>query len=396
MADLNEISAQEIGRRLRLARENANIRQNDAAKVIALSRPTLVAIEKGERRIRIQELQALASHYGVSVNGLLRREAVHTDLLPRFRRLNDTESAQTIEAVHLLNNLVRADVELENILGINCSRKYPPERGINQGNVTDLAEGHAQELRDWLGLGSGPVTNIFNLIEFDLGIRLYQRRLTTKSKVSGLFAYDDRVGACILLNANHPWTRRVYSAAHELGHFIGTRRSPEILEVDEHFRSREERYADAFGRAFLTPQTSFSRSFRELTAGASKLTRRHIILLSHQFDISREACIRRLEELDLVRKGTSEWFKNNGGITIAHERAVLGKEAQREDPTKEDADRPISQRMALRAYEAWRRELMSEGQLAELLKVQRVALRELLDQIELEEQNTDDVLNIPN
>src|SRR5690606_19179766 len=158
----------------------------------------------------------------------------------------------------------------------------------------------------------GPVTNIFNLIEFDLGIRLYQRRLTTKSKVSGLFAYDDRVGACILLNANHPWTRRVYSAAHELGHFIGTRRSAELLEVDEHFRSREERYADAFGRAFLTPQTSFSRSFRELTAGASKLTRRHIILLSHQFDISREACIRRLEELDLVRKGTSEWFKNNG------------------------------------------------------------------------------------
>src|SRR5664279_2038807 len=91
MADLNELSAQEIGRRLRLARENAGIRQDDAAQVIGMSRPTLVSIEKGTRRIRIQEIQSLAHHYGVSVNALLRREAVHTDLIPRFRRLRETE-----------------------------------------------------------------------------------------------------------------------------------------------------------------------------------------------------------------------------------------------------------------------------------------------------------------
>jgi len=195
MADLNEISAQEIGRRLRLARENAGIRQDDAAKVIDLSRPTLVAIEKGARRIRIQELQSLANHYGVSVNALLRREAVHTDLVPRFRRLQDDEDAQTLEAVQLLNDLVKADVELENVLGIHRERQYPPERGINEGNVIELAEQHAQDLRDWLGLGSGPIADIFTLIELDLGIRLYQRRLSSKSKVSGLFAYDDQVGA---------------------------------------------------------------------------------------------------------------------------------------------------------------------------------------------------------
>src|ERR1700722_14103963 len=83
MADLNEISAQEIGRRLRIARENAGIRQDDAAQFIKISRPTLVSIEKGTRRVRIQEVQDLARHYGVSVNALLRREAVHTDLVPR-------------------------------------------------------------------------------------------------------------------------------------------------------------------------------------------------------------------------------------------------------------------------------------------------------------------------
>ena len=70
MADLNELSAQEIGRRLRIARENADVRQDDAAQVIGMSRPTLVSIEKGVRRVRIQEIQTLARHYGVSVNAL--------------------------------------------------------------------------------------------------------------------------------------------------------------------------------------------------------------------------------------------------------------------------------------------------------------------------------------
>jgi transcriptional regulator with XRE-family HTH domain len=197
MADLNELSAQEIGRRLRIARENADVRQDDAAQVIGMSRPTLVSIEKGVRRVRIQEIQTLARHYGVSVNALL-REAVHTDLMPRFRKLRETEDADTTEAVQLFNDLIKADVEMENILGIQRRRNYPPERGINEGDVVALAEKHAKELRDWLGLGPGPIADIFSVIELGLGIRLYQRRLSSSSRVAGLFTYDESVGACIL------------------------------------------------------------------------------------------------------------------------------------------------------------------------------------------------------
>ncbi len=395
MADLNDLTAQEIGRRLRLARENAKIRQDEAAKVIGMSRPTLVSIEKGDRRVRIQEIQALANHYGVSVNALLRREAVHTDLVPRFRRLRETEEDHTGEAVKLLNDLVKAEIELENILGIERRKNYPPERGINTGDVIELAEQHAQDLRDWLGLGSGPITDIFTLMELDLGIRIYQRRLSPGSKVAGLFTYDNSIGACILLNANHPLERRIQSAAHELGHFIGTRQAPEVLEENEQFLSREERYAQAFGRAFLTPRKSFEEAFRQLTAGSDTLTRRHVILLAHQYHISREACVRRLEDLGLIKKGIWAWFEANGGITNAQARDVIGEAAVKSDPVKDDADRPVSHRMGLMAYTAWKRELMSEGQLAELLNIRRLDLRALLDQIELEESETDDLFKLP-
>ena len=228
---------------------------------------------------------------------------------------------------------------------------------------------HAQELRDWLGLGSGPIADIFTLIELDLGIRLYQRRLSSGSKVAGLFTFDPEVGACILLNANHPLERREQSAVHELGHFYGTRRTPEVLEEDERFKSREEKYANFFGRSFISPRKSFEESFRQLTAGAEKLTRRHVILLAHQYHISREACVRRLEELDLVKKGTWDWFDMNGGIKDTHAIEVLGDAAFRPDPTKGEANLKLSHRMSLMAYEVWTRDLLSEGQLAELLKI---------------------------
>ena len=395
MADLNELSAQEIGRRLRLARVNADIRQDDAAQIIGMSRPTLVSIEKGMRSVRIQELQVLARHYGVSANALLRREAVHTDLVPRFRRLRETEDEHKAEAIQLFNDLVKADVELENVLGIERRRNYPPERGINEGNVLTLAEKHSQELRDWLGLGPGPIADIFSVMELSLGIRLYQRRLSSKSKVAGLFTYDETVGACILLNANHPLPRRIQSAAHELGHFYGTRQTAEMLEEDERFLSRDERYANAFGRALLTPAESFEKSFRQLKEITGKTTRRLIILLSQQYSISRQACGLRLEELGLSKKGTWDWFEKNGGITEDHVREVLGEMTHRTDPTKAAANRSISHRMSLMAHAAWKRDLVSEGQLTELLRVGRVELRKIIDQIELEEIETDDLLKLP-
>jgi Zn-dependent peptidase ImmA (M78 family) len=189
--------------------------------------------------------------------------------------------------------------------------------------------------------------------------------------------------------------RRIQSAAHEIGHLYGTRHTPEVLEDDEKFLSRDERYANAFGRAFLTPAVCFSQSFPKLKHNTLKTTRRLIILLAQQYNISRQACVLRLEELGLAKKGTWAWFENNGGITDEHARQVLGELTGRDDPAKSDADRPICHRMSLMAHAAWKRELMSEGQLAELLQVDRVELRGIIDQIELEEKDTDELLKLP-
>ena len=130
--------------------------------------------------------------------------------------------------------------------------------------------------------------------------------------------------------------------------------------------SREERYANAFGRAFLTPARTVMQRFREITAGATRLTRRHVILLAHAFGVSREAMARRLEELGLTKPGTWDWFVANGGITDGQARQVLGDLAAI-DTDKHEADRPTTLRLNLLAAEAWCQGFLSEGQLARLL-----------------------------
>ncbi|MFQ5535197.1 MAG: ImmA/IrrE family metallo-endopeptidase [Sphingomonadales bacterium] len=383
----------EIGERLRIARETSKLTQASAAKAIEIARTTIVAIEQGQRRVRMDELQKLAAIYGTSANAILRREAVHLDMVPRFRKLSESKGNAIEGAVRLLNDLVRAEVELENALGIKRTRNYPPERPILPGDVRTQAEQDAQQLRDWLGLGSGPILDIVSILDLQLGIRVYLRRLD--GKISGLFAYEEAAGACILLNANHPDDRLRQSGVHELAHFVSTRKQPEILVENEKFSSREERYANYFARCFLTPARAVRQRFAEITAGQSHLTRRHIILLAHAFNVSREAMGRRLEELSLAKEGTWDWFVANGGITDDQARQVLG-----ELPEKRihgmAARSLVPQRLALLAREAWKRGFYSEGQLAGLLQLDRHDIREVLDGAETEESEANELFKLSN
>jgi Zn-dependent peptidase ImmA (M78 family)/DNA-binding XRE family transcriptional regulator len=376
MSALDHLSDLAIGQRLRIARESAKLRQEDAAERLGMSRTTVVAIERGDRRARFEEVRAFAQLYGTSVNALLRDEAVHVDLAPKFRKHFGKEAAAVEDAAKLLSELARAEAELEVLLGIRRVRNYPPERPLLPGDVRAQAEQDAIELRQWLGLGLSPIMDIVTMLEFELGVRVYIRRLD--ANISGVFAYDDKIGACMLLNANHPRERRTLTAAHETGHLVSARQQPEVYTVNRRKNSREERYAIAFSSAFLMPARAVMRKFKEITAGSQKFTRRHVITLAHAFGVSREAMVRRLEDLKLAPNGTWDWFLHYGNITEEQVRQVLG-DLTTPDTGKADADRPTSLRLALLADAVYRNGILSEGQIARMLHLDRVELREMLD-----------------
>lgn len=386
---LDTMPPTEVGERLRGARDRVKLKQAEAAESVGLSRTTLIAIEQGQRKVRIDELRKLAALYKMSINELMRQEAIHADLTPKFRKLFQQEDDAVERAVKQLEDLARAEAELEQLLGVQSLRNYPPERPILPGDVRAQAEQDALDLRQRLGLGLSPISDIVTLLELELGVRVYIRRID--GGISGLFAYDEALGACILLNGNHPRDRRAQTAAHELGHLVSTRREPEVLEEGVTENSREERYANTFGRAFMTPARAVMQKFKEITVGSEKLTRRHVIVLAHFFGVSREAIVRRLEELKLAKSGTWDWFQANGGISDQQAIQVLG-DLSGPDLHKVDADRPTTLRLGLLAGEAWRRGILSEGQLARMLHLDRVELRRMFDGLEIEGSEADGAL----
>jgi Zn-dependent peptidase ImmA (M78 family)/transcriptional regulator with XRE-family HTH domain len=369
MARLEDIEATEIGERLRVARSEARVNQEDAAKAISLSRPTLIAIEKGARKVKLEELDQLSQLYKVPLNRLLARDAVQLDLQGRFRRV-DISDKDAAEVVGQLNKLASASVELERLLGLKFAQAYLPEQPIGPGSIERQAEEAALALRHRLGLGLAPIPDIVSLLENELGIRVFVRGLP--SKTAGVFAFDPAVGACILLNAKHPWERRAMTAAHECGHFLTNRSAVDMVELDESLSSPEERFANAFAYAFLLPPSGLRRRFQEIVEADNKFTSRHLILLANTFHVSIEAICRQLEKLELLPDGSFDSLKRRG-LNKDSVRGVLGDLAPTDDRT------PKNPHLAHLVASAYSRGLVSEGQLSQMLGMDRVDVRELID-----------------
>lgn len=360
-----------------MARSGANLTQDEAAASLGLARTTLVAIERGQRPVRPTELLAFARLYGISAGKLTSPDAIHVDLSAKFRRAEGKRASKSVtDAVALLNRLATGAIELERAVGHEMRTDYPPPIRINPSAFVQQAEDAADALRARLGVGLGPLPDSVGLLETELGIRVFFRSLP--SHLSGLYAYDRLVGACMLINANHHWKRRIQSAVHEAGHFVADRAHADILEDEEIAPSIEEKFARRFGSAFLMPASGVRARFDQVVGAEGRFDVRELILLAHQFRVATEAMCRRMEELGLLSQGTWDSVKERGFASDL-ERSVLGERAPEPKPPL------IPVHLAYLASVALDRGLLSEGQVCDLLAVDRLELREALMPFRAEE-----------
>jgi Zn-dependent peptidase ImmA (M78 family)/DNA-binding XRE family transcriptional regulator len=374
---MSNLAPSELGERLRGARSGANLTQDAAAAALGMARTTLIAIEKGQRSVRAEELLAFAQLYGVSVGKLTAPDAIHVDLSAKFRRAEGKEASKAVtEALSLLNRLTTGAVQLERLLGQELLTDYPPPIRINPQNVNQQAEDAANNLRTRLGVGLGPIPDLISLLELELGLRIFFRPLP--SQIAGLYAYDPVIGACVLINASHHWKRRIQTAIHEAGHFVSDRTHADIFEGEDVSPSIEERFAKRFGSAFLMPASGVRARFDQIVGADNRFDVRELILLAHQFGVSTEAMCRRLEELAILPHGTWNSIRDRGFASDL-ERSVVGEVSRQPKPPL------VPPRLAYLAAIALERELLSEGQLCDLLAVDRLELREALKPFEAKE-----------
>lgn len=364
-----------LGLRLREARRGRGLTQDDAARELGISRPTFIAVEQGKRPARPAELVALARLYGRDVSELVRPTPALTGLVGQFRLGEGSGSSrERVEAVDDLQRLADAVVALEFTTGVTAGRNYPPPYDVESLAPESAAEQVADAERRRLGLGDGPLPQLREVLENDIGLLVFAVPLP--SRVAALFGYAEPAGGCVAVNARHPHERQRWSLAHECAHFLTNRYAAEVTELRSAGRvSAGERLADAFAGHFLMPALGLTRRFAaQRRSRGGRFSAGDLLQLAALYEVSAEAMALRLEALRLISPG---WWRSlrSRVFRVEEARKIVGLQTRPADAEL----LPLRHRYL--AAEAFLDGTLSEGQLSKLLRLDRLAARALVQQL---------------
>lgn len=371
---LDNIDMRRLGELLQEARNKCGMTQADAAKVINAARTTMVAIEKGERRLKPTELIKLARAYGRAVSDFVRPRPVVQPFEIQFRaayRRNEVEESQIEPVILRLEELCRNYLELEKIVDAPLPRNYPQEYEVTNMPIEAAAESIAIAERQRLGLGDGPIPLLRDILEQSVGLRIFYLKMP--SKYSGIYSYDEQLGGCIAINANHFEERRRWSLAHEYLHFLAHRRKP-VLDYEEQYQRKpeSERLADTFPDYFLMPTSGLLKRFNDMYQAHGKFTPTNLFTLAHYYGVSIEALVNRLEAMKLLPSGTWDRLRDRG-LKVRKVQQELGLE---EIPQRTDMIPIHYQHLAIEALDQG---LITEGRFADFLSVERLEARRIAE-----------------
>ncbi|MEW6493746.1 MAG: ImmA/IrrE family metallo-endopeptidase [Cyanobacteriota bacterium] len=369
---LDNIDMRRLGELLQQARNKCGMTQADAAKVIDAARTTMVAIEKGERRLKPTELIKLARAYGRAVSDFVQSRPVVQPFEVQFRaayRRNDVEESQIEPVILRLEELCRNYMELEEIMDAPLPQNYPQDYEVTGMPIEAAAESIAIAERQRIGLGDGPIPLLRDILEQGVGLRIFY--LEMPSKYSGIYSYDEKLGGCIAINANHPEERRRWSLAHEFLHFLAHRRQP-VLDYEEQYQRKpeSERLADTFPDYFLMPTSGLLKRFNDMYQAHGKFTPTNLFTLAHYYGVSIEALVNRLEAMKLLPSGTWDRLRDRG-LKVRKVQQELGL---KEIPQRTDMIPIHYQHLAIEALDQG---LITEGRFADFLSVDRLEARRI-------------------
>lgn len=374
---MNEkLDPQLVGKRLALARKRRGLTQDQVAQQLGISRPTLIAVEKGQRVPSNEELVKLAELYGRSLHELVRPEMPAVELQPHLRAMISAKPEDTAEVDAALDELEKLATDyrgLERMMKAPLIANYPAEIPVpTRGSVEEWAEDAAVRERARLGLGDQPVLGLRDLLEAEVSLRIFYWGLP--STISGLYAYSAESGPCVLVNRKHPPERRRATIVHEYGHFLTERYKPGVNYLNGPQRKPVvERFVEAFGMAFLMPRTGVRRYVAEVVRSSSDFQVADLCRLAQFFFVSVQAMAIRLEQLKLISEGSYEYLLERG-FKPHSARTELALN------TRTEHDSAFPTRYLVLALRAYDEELITEGQLARFLRTDRVESRRLVSE----------------
>jgi Zn-dependent peptidase ImmA (M78 family)/transcriptional regulator with XRE-family HTH domain len=406
------IDQQTLAARLKEARANSHLTQDQVAQSLALPRTAVVQIEAGNRSVSTLELAKLSELYGRPIASFFNAAPPvgEEDVLVALFRAADVvgEEQPWQSEVSRYLTICRSGVELEDLLD-RPAHVGPPTYDLPQPRRTmeavDQGNYVAEQERRRLGLGHNPIHDMSDLINSQ---NVWASGAKLPDQMSGLFLRHSSIGLCILVNFDHPRARKRFSYAHEYAHALLDRHHTATVSLEGNRSDLGEVRANAFAAAFLLPRTGVwaflqarfkggpslidqtvydpateqnaeqVRAHRRAAPRSQALTYEDVAALAHHFGVSYQAALFRLKSLAIV---------NEEEFTILREKEQSGKEFLQmlqlledlDGQDKRTPDREIVSQVLHLALEAYRREEISKGKLRDLSSLLGVPAKSLLN-----------------
>jgi len=271
-----------VAANLRRLREQKNLTQDALAEAAGISRLAYRNIETRKSVPRVDTLQALAAALEVGLEALV--APVPHLRHARFRSLKRLNSREQV-----LADVAKRLADYNDLEELLDDKLKPAERPKKSARSPAALAGL---VRENFGVGSrDSVRDICGLLE-DHGYKVLLVNVASDA-FFGLSVAEDDGGPAVIVNN---WERisverRIFSAAHELGHLLLHPKAYDVSSSEE--VDAEERQANEFASHLLMPQGVF-RSEWDGTHGLPFVTR--VLKVKRIFSVSYKSVLYRLKE----------------------------------------------------------------------------------------------------
>jgi Zn-dependent peptidase ImmA (M78 family)/transcriptional regulator with XRE-family HTH domain len=390
------ITPEEIGRRLRMARESRHITQETAGAALGLQRSAISLMESGQRQVSTLELTRLADLYGRSMGWFVNRDfSVQQEdpVVTLFRAEPGLQGDVVQQQASRCLSLLREGATLRRLAGRGATASLPRYELSSPDSVGQaIAQGQqvAEQERRRLNLGNVPVKVPETLAQQNI----WTAALPLPDEISGLFLSSPDFGLAILANLTQSVVRRRFSYAHEHGHALMDRDKQATVTGAHNVGLKTEQRANAFAAAFLLPEEGVREYLHSLGKGRGirgqlnsparprNITYADVALLAWHFEVSYAAAVWRLRGLNLVSQEQTQTLLDQteeANRYLRSVKAISGTEGLEE---RSNSDHELDWQILSLALEAWWRGEISRDRLLEvgrLLEIEDETILELAD-----------------
>ncbi len=279
------------------AREDAGVPQGRLAELIGIDRTALSRAEKGERKLAVTEMVAIAEALGRPLAFFV------NDPLPAVisRRSDPQLPHDTTRALDDEIDMFANDAKT--LLDMGLLHVVKRERDDHTPRTPQDAELLARTVREDLIIGDEPLLNLSHVCE-QLGLYTYAAPLGMNGPDGGCveIAEGNEGIAVAVVNGHAPAGRRRMTLAHELGHWL-------YGDAYDHATGDGgEKMINSFAIHFLAPRGGVTRIW---TAHRKWSTRDRALAVGSAFRLSWTATIGQLKSLELISNDEFEKLRES-------------------------------------------------------------------------------------